>query len=252
MNAKNPIQEFEQEREQRISRLGNETQFKEQSRAWVEESMRQQYVYNFSWLGRPVIQNPVDMVGLQEIIWRVQPDLIIETGIAHGGSLIFLSSMLELNALNYGGAVGQVLGIDIDIRAHNKAAILEHPMARNITMIEGSSVDDSTIDQVRRFAKGKQKVMVCLDSNHTYDHVKQELQAYANLVSVGSYCIVFDTFVDDVPKDVFPDRPWGPDNNPKTAVREFVARHPQFVIDEAVHTKLMLSSAPHGFLKRIA
>jgi cephalosporin hydroxylase len=248
----NPIQVFEQEREQRIATLANDAEFKEQSRAWVEQSMRKQYVYNFSWLGRPIIQNPVDMVGLQEIIFKVQPDLIIETGIAHGGSLIFLSSMLELNALCHGGSVGQVLGIDIDIRAHNKAAILAHPLSRNITMFEGSSIDAAMIDQVHRFAAGKKKVLVCLDSNHTYEHVKQELQAYASLVSQDSYCIVFDTFVDDVPKDVFPDRPWGPDNNPKTAVREFVSTHPQFVIDESIHSKLMLSSAPHGFLKRIA
>ena len=248
----NPIQIFEQEREQRIAMLANDVEFKEQSRAWVEQSMRKQYVYNFSWMGRPIIQNPVDMVGLQEIIFNVQPDLIIETGIAHGGSLIFLSSMLELNAIVNSKPAGKVLGIDIDIRAHNKEAILAHPLSRNITMFEGSSTTPEMIGRVCEFAKGAQKVLLCLDSNHTYDHVTQELNAYAPLVTKDSYCIVFDTFVDDVPKNVFPDRPWGPGDNPKTAVREYVKHHPEFVIDETVHSKLMLSSAPHGFLKRIS
>lgn len=247
----NPIEQFEQERQHRIAALAADQEFKEQSRAWVETSMRKQYVYNFSWLGRPVIQNPVDLVGMQEIIWQVQPDLIIETGIAHGGSLIFLSSMLELNALAGGKPVGKVLGIDIDIRAHNREAILAHPMAKNITMFEGSSISEEMIQRVRQFAAGAGKVLVCLDSNHTYEHVKQELEAYAGLVSPGSYCVVFDTFVDDVPKDVFPDRPWGPGNNPKTAVREYVATHSEFEIDESIHSKLLLSSAPHGFLKRL-
>jgi cephalosporin hydroxylase len=247
----NPIQEFEYQREQRIANLARDTSFREQSHAWVEESMRKQYVYNFSWLGRPIIQNPVDMVALQEIIWKVQPDLIIETGIAHGGSLIFLASMLELNALCHGNTAGQILGIDIDIRAHNKKAILEHPLARHIMMLEGSSIDASMIAQVHQYAAGKKKILLCLDSNHTHEHVMQELQAYANLVSVGSYCIVFDTLIDDMPKDVFPNRPWGPGNNPKTAVKEFIAKHSQFVIDESIHSKLLLSSAPFGFLKRI-
>ena len=248
----NPIEQFEHEREQRIAGLAQDAGFIERSRAWVEESMRKQYVYNFSWMGRPIIQNPVDMVAMQELIWAVQPDLIIETGIAHGGSLIFMASMLELVALSNQTQPGKVLGIDIDIRTHNKDAILKHPMARNITMFEGSSVDAAMIARVREFAKGAGKVMVCLDSNHTYDHVKQELEAYADLVTPGSYCVVFDTFVDDVPKDVFPDRPWGPGNNPKTAVREYVGQHSEFVIDDSIHSKLLLSSAPHGFLKRVA
>ena len=247
-----PIEKFEFEREERIKLLSNDEIFIEQSRAWVEASMRKQYVYNFSWLGRPIIQNPVDMIGLQEIIWKVQPDLIIETGIAHGGSFIFLASMLELNALCNGEEGAQVLGIDIDIRAHNKEAILAHPLSHRITMFEGSSVDTNLVEKVKQFAAGKRKVLVCLDSNHTHEHVIKELNAYADLVSVGSYCIVFDTFVDDVPKDVFENRPWGPGDNPKTAVREFVEGNPHFVIDHAIHNKLMLSSAPHGFLRRIS
>lgn len=246
------VKKFEAEKIARIEAFGKDTGFQHRSREWLEESMRKSYVYNFSWLGRPIIQNPIDIMAMQEIIWEVKPDLIIETGIAHGGSLIFSASMLVLNAACGGPADAQVLGIDIDIRPHNRKAIEEHPMSRRITMIEGSSIAPEIIAQVKDKAKGKKRILICMDSNHTHDHVLAELEAYAPLTSVGSYCVVFDTFVEDVPADVFQDRPWHPGNSPKTAVWEYLKTHPEFQIDKSIHQKLLITVAPDGYLKRIS
>jgi cephalosporin hydroxylase len=247
----NTLEQFNMEKSARIDALGKDVEFREQSRQWLEKSMRKHYVYNFSWLGRPIIQNPIDIVAMQELIWTLQPDLIIETGIAHGGSLIFSASMLELNAACDGPQGAEVLGVDIDIRAHNRVAIEAHPMSKRISMIQGSSIAPEIIEQVKAKAAGKQRVLVCLDSNHTHEHVLAELEAYALLTSVGSYCVVFDTFVEDIPADVFPDRPWGPGNNPKTAVREYLKTHSEFEIDKRIDHKLLISVAPEGYLKRI-
>jgi cephalosporin hydroxylase len=247
----NPIQQFEAERAAHRT-TGQDHAFQAQSRDWLEQSMRKQYVYNFSWLGRPIIQNPIDILAVQELMWTVQPDLVIETGIAHGGSIIFSASMLELIAACGGNPDARVLGIDIDIREHNKQAILEHPMSKRITMLQGSSVAPEIVAQVRAAAKDKQKVIVFLDSNHTHEHVLAELEAYAPLVSKDSYCVVFDTFVEDVPADVFDSRPWQPGNSPKTAVHQYLQTHPEFEIDKAMQHKLQITVAPDGFLKRIA
>jgi cephalosporin hydroxylase len=221
------------------------------------------YSYQFDWMGRPIIQYPQDIVVMQELIWSVKPDLIIETGIAHGGSLIFSASMLALLDMAEAIEAGQisldlhasqrkVIGIDIDIRAHNLAAIDAHPMSSRIEMIQGSSIAPETIDQVKLAASGYRRIMVCLDSNHTHDHALAELVAYAPLTSVGSYCVVFDTVVEDMPTEMFPDRPWGPGNNPKTAVWEYLKSHPEFVVDKALDDKLQISVAPEGFLKRVS
>jgi cephalosporin hydroxylase len=186
------------------------------------------------------------MIAMQEIIWELKPDLIIETGIAHGGSLIYYASLLELIGK------GEVLGIDIDIRAHNKAEIEKHPMYKRIQMIEGSAISEETINAVRKVAEGKEKILVCLDSNHTHEHVLNELKLYAPLVSVGSYIVVFDTIVEDLPANYFKEkRPWGIGNNPKTAVWDFLKSNDDFVIDKAVDNKLLISVAPEGYLKRI-
>jgi len=247
----NPTQQFEQAKKARIHALGQDTAFAKRSRQWLEESMRKGYVYNFSWLGRPIIQTPNDIVAMQEVIWKVQPDLIIETGIAHGGSLILSASMLVLNEECGGPAGARVLGVDIDIRQHNREAIEAHPLSSRIDMIQGSSVLPAVVAQVAAKAVGKKKIMVCLDSNHTHEHVLKELNAYAAMVSVGSYCIVFDTFVEDMPEDVFPDRPWTPGNNPKTAVWAYLDKHPEFQIDHEIDNKLLISVAPDGYLKRV-
>ncbi len=255
------VAEFEIEKSIKISSYSNDEAWKSISAQWLQRAFEQRYMYNFSSLGRPIIQTPIDMVAMQEIIWQVKPDLIIETGIAHGGSLIFSASILALldmcEAIESGSTINpkisgrKVLGVDIDIRSHNRAAIEAHPMASRIQMIQGSSIASETIDQVKEIAKDYKRILVCLDSNHTHDHVLSELQAYASLASIGSYCVVFDTIVEDMPSDLFPDRPWAPGNNPKTAVWEYLRSHPEFEIDQTIQNKLLITVAPDGYLKRI-
>ena len=257
----NPIEKFENEKAQRLASFGADQAFKALSRNWLETSMRKMYVYNFSWMGRPIIQYPQDMVAIQELVWAIKPDLIIETGIAHGGSLMLSASMLALldmcEAIDAGCTVDpkiskrKVIGIDIDIREHNRKQIEAHPMSSRIQMIGGSSIAAETIAQVKQAALGYQKVLVCLDSMHTDDHVFAELSAYARLTSVGSYCVVYDTFVEDMPPHFFADRPWDVGNNPKTAVHRWLKENPEFEVDESLENKLMVTVAPEGFLRRI-
>lgn len=241
---------FKEETNERIEAIGQNKELKESACNFLKASIIPKYSYNFTWLGRPIIQYPQDMIAMQEIIWEVKPDLIIETGIAHGGSLIFYAAMLELVAV-CSGIEGEVLGIDIDIRPHNRKAIEEHPMYNRISMIEGSSIAPEVVAQVVEMAKDKKRVLVCLDSNHTHQHVLEELKAYALLTTVGSYCVVFDTIIEDVPKELVGDRPWGPGNNPKTAVQEYLKTHVEFEIDKHLENKLLISVAPDGYLKRL-
>jgi cephalosporin hydroxylase len=230
--------------EENAARMAVDEDLKARARDLFLRSCEYKYSYNFTWLGRPIIQYPQDILAMQEIIWRVQPDLIVETGIAHGGSLIFHASLLELL-----GGDGLVLGIDIDIRDHNRAAIESHPLARRVRMIEGSSIDPEVVRQVTEFARDRKRVLVSLDSNHTHQHVLAELHAYEPLVTKGSYLVVFDTVVEDMPKSFFPDRPWGPGDNPKTAVCEFLRGTDRFEVDQELENKLLLSVAPGGYLK---
>jgi cephalosporin hydroxylase len=228
---------------------------------FMNYSIENKYSYYFSSLGRPIIQYPQDMIAMQEIIWSVKPDLIIETGIAHGGSLIMSASMLAL--LDYGDAVEngrmidpakpmrKVLGIDIDIRAHNREAINAHHMKNYIEMIEGSSIDPAIIKQVQRYAANFSRILICLDSNHTHDHVLAELEAYASLTTIGSYCVVFDTIIEDMPPGFFSDRLWDKGNNPKTAVWKYLENHSEFEIDHSIQHKLLITVAPDGYLKRV-
>ncbi len=255
-----PQQQFSTERESRLLDYAQDDAFKTLSRQWLQMSMDKKYVYNYDWLGRPIIQYPQDMVAIQELVWTVRPDLIIETGIAHGGSLILSASMLAMldmcDAIESGATINprqskrKVIGIDIDIRPHNREAIEAHPMGSRIEMIQGSSIAQETIEEVRASALGYKTVMVFLDSMHTHDHVLGELSAYATLVSPGSYCVVFDTFVEDMPPQFFADRPWDVGNNPKTATREWLATHPDFSVDQYMESRLMVTVAPDGFLKR--
>lgn len=241
---------FEKEVQERIAANGRNAPLRDAARAFMRESTQPKYSYNFSWLGRPIIQYPQDIVAMQELIWAVQPDLIVETGIAHGGSLILWASLLELNAACGGPRDAHVIGVDIDIRAHNRAAIEAHPMFRRISMLEGSSVDEALVARVRDAAAGRERVLVCLDSNHTRAHVLAELEAYAPLTSVGSYCVVFDTVIEELPAGMYPDRPWGPGDNPKTAVDEYLRSHPEFEVDHQMDDKLLVSVAPGGYLRR--
>jgi cephalosporin hydroxylase len=243
--------EFEREVAGRIAANGADQPLQAAAHGFMTASIAARYSYNFSWLGRPIIQYPQDIVAMQELIWSLQPDLIVETGIAHGGSLVFSASMLELNAACGGPADARVVGVDIDIRAHNRAAIEAHPMMRRITMIEGSSVAPQVVATIRGHAVGKKTVLVCLDSNHTHDHVLAELEAYAPMTTVGSYCVVFDTVVEDLPKALSGDRPWGPGDNPKTAARQFLAAHPEFEVDLRFDRQLLIGVAPEGYLKRV-
>lgn len=243
------------------------------TKSWFLSSIKHRYSYNFSWLSRPIIQYPQDIVAVQELIWSVKPDLIIETGIAHGGSLILSASMLAMidycDAVEAGEVLDpkatkrRVLGLDIDIRAHNRVAIEQHPMAHRIDMLQGSSISPDIIRQVHEIASNHERIMVFLDSNHTHEHVLAELEAYAPLTSAGSYCVVFDTVVEDLPKEMYPDRPWGPGDNPKTAVWEYLRRLKEegrqgvdggalsFEVDKALDDKLQISVAPDGYLRRV-
>jgi len=251
---------FAAERAMAIAASVDDVAFGTLSRDWLQQSMARRYVYNFDWLGRPIIQYPQDMVAVQELIWQVRPDVVVETGIAHGGSLVLSASVLAM--LDYGDAVAdgtvldpaqpkrRVVGVDIDIRSHNRAAIEAHAMASRITMIEGSSVDPDTVAAVRIAVGDACKVLVFLDSMHTHDHVMAELDAYAALVSPGSYCVVFDTFVEDMPPAFFADRPWDVGNNPMTAVNAWLPAHPDFTVDKAWDHKLMVTVARNGFLRR--
>lgn len=241
-----PVKQFVEEREIRIKGNADNQTLIAAAKQFNNASNSAQYSYNFSWMGRPIIQYPQDMIAMQEIIWDIKPDLIIETGIAHGGSLIYYASLLELIGN------GEVLGIDIDIREHNRKEIENHKMFKRIKMISGSSIDETTIEEVKKYAESKKKILVSLDSNHTHDHVLKELELYSPLVSPGSYIVVFDTIVEDLPEGYFSQsRPWGIGNNPKTAVHEFLKSNKNFMIDEMIDNKLLISVAPSGYLKRI-
>jgi len=212
---------------------------------FMQESILPKYCYNFTWMGRPIIQYPQDIIAMQEIVWKLKPDLIIETGIAHGGSIIFYASLLEMIGK------GEVVGIDIDIRKHNREAIEAHSMFNRITMIEDSSISTTTVKKIAKIAKNKKSILVCLDSNHTHDHVLKELELYSPFVTMDSYLVVFDTIVEDLPDNFYPDRPWGKGNNPKTAVAEFLKNNRSFEVDTEIQNKLLITAAPDGYLKRV-
>jgi cephalosporin hydroxylase len=241
----NEVTKFFAEVATNIAGLKADAHMQKLSRQWMQDSCRHKYTYNFTWLGRPIIQYPQDIIAMQELIWKVKPQLVIETGVAHGGSLVFYASMLEL----LGG--GEVLGIDIDIRAHNRREIENHPLAKRIKLLQGSSIAAEVVAEARRVAQGKQRVMVVLDSNHTHDHVLNELRLYSPFVTRESYLVVCDTGVEDLPANFFPDRPWGPGNNPKTAVHAFLRECDRFEIDRELEGKLLITVAPDGYLKCI-
>ncbi|MCC0022606.1 MAG: cephalosporin hydroxylase family protein [Hyphomicrobiaceae bacterium] len=256
-----------------VASYADDAEWMQASARWRDLAFAKRYMYNFSWLGRPIIQLPADMVAFQELVWSIRPDLIIETGIAHGGSIVLSASMLAMLDVADSVASGRaytpsqsrrrVLGIDIDIRSHNRKAIEEHPFAYLIDAFEGSSIDPGMISRVQTYAADFKTILVCLDSNHTTEHVLAELTAYAPLTSTGSYCLVFDTVVDDLPEGLFPNRPWNKLDNPKVAVRQFLdtcrkgeildagGAACRFEVDETTEAKLLLSSAPNGYLRRV-
>jgi cephalosporin hydroxylase len=240
-----PIQQFKEERAKDIKAMGADTELRKKSVDWMIRADKYKYTYNYSWMGRPIIKFPNDILVMQEIIWDIKPDFIVETGIAHGGSIIFSASMLELI-----GTKVQVIAVDIDIREHNRKEIEKHPMMKRITMIEGSSIDPVIVDSIREKVKGK-KVLVALDSLHTHDHVLRELQMYWDMVSVGSYIVCPDTFIEFFPKGYYSNRPWDVGDNPMTAVKAFLKENDRFVIDKDIDNKLMITEGFDGYLKRI-
>ena len=268
-----PAEDFRRRVAENIHSAGKDRAFRDLSNTWKQTAIRHGYFQNFTWLGRPVIQSPQDLCAIQELIWACRPELVIETGIARGGSLVMSASMLVL--LDYCDAVEagdvldpnagrrKVLGIDIEIRAHNRAAIDAHPLRNRIHLIEGSSIARDTIDKVAAYAKDCERVMVFLDSDHTHDHVLEELELYAPYVSKGSYCVVWDTGIEDLPEEMCADRPWGKGNNPKTAVWEYMKRLKsegrkardgtslRLEYDHTIEHKLMITASPDGFLKRV-
>jgi cephalosporin hydroxylase len=241
----NPINTFFDERRAQIAAMGEDEELRKQSIDWMVRADRYKYTYNFTWMGRPIIKFPSDIVAQQEILWKIRPDLVIETGIAHGGSIIFTASMLELIGS------GEVIGIDIDIRKHNREEIEKHPMFKRITMIEGGSVDPDVFASVKAAAADKKTVMVVLDSNHTHEHVYNELCLYADLVTVGSYLILPDTFIEFFPKGYYSDRPWDVGNNPYTAMKQFLSERDDFKIDPEPCNKSMITEAIDGYLVRV-
>ena len=253
---------FKIERREEVLEQGADDSLKEITRSWISKTAEYNYSYHFDWLGRPIIQHPQDIVGLQQILWNVQPDLVIETGIARGGSLIFFASILELISFCGGNKNSMVLGVDIDIREHNRREIIAHPMSKRIEMIQGSSVEEKTYLSVVDYASKYKKILVCLDSNHTHTHVLQELKLYAPFVSKGSYCVVFDTIIEDIPVDGNRERPWGKSNNPKTAVIRFLEMLDEggitaangevlrMKIDKSIEDQLLITLAPSGYLIR--
>jgi cephalosporin hydroxylase len=244
----NPIEQFKEERKQDMQQMHQDQELKNKSIDWMLHADKYKYIYNFNWMGRPIIKFPQDIIALQEVIWQVKPDLIIETGIAHGGSIIFSASMLELL-----GNDGKVIAVDIDIRKHNRDEIEKHPMMKRITMLEGSSVSSEIVQQITDYAKRFKKVMVCLDSNHTHQHVLDELRLYAPLVSLDSYIILPDTLIEFFPKGYYShNRPWDVGDNPYTAMETFLKENDEFVKDESITDKLLITEAfGGGFLKRI-
>ncbi len=257
----NAVEAFRLQRESEIAAQGEDAELKALSRKWFDTSCRHNYCYHFSWLGRPIIQYPQDIVEIQETLWRVKPDLVIECGIAHGGSLILTASILAMIDYCEAAETGvtldpkkkgsKVLGIDIDIRKHNRSAIETHPLRHKIEMIQGSSIDPDLVARVREIASGFKNVMVVLDSHHSHSHVLAELEAYADLTTIDSFCIVLDTAIEDMPPKMHDDRPWGPGDSPKTAVWKFLEDNTDFEIQHEIDNKLLLSAGPQGFLKRI-
>lgn len=240
-----PVGDFKEERRLAIEAMARDEELKRKSIDWMVHADKYKYSYNFTWMGRPIIKLPQDIVAMQEVIWSTKPDLIIETGIAHGGSIIFSASMLELIGK------GEVMAVDIDIRKHNRVLIEVHPMFKRITMIEGSSVEQAIFDKVAIAAKGKKKVMVVLDSLHTHEHVLKELRLYSKLVTPGCHLILPDTFIEFFPKGYFSNRPWDLGNNTMTALKEFLHDNKEFAIDRSINDKLVISEGIDGYLKRV-
>jgi cephalosporin hydroxylase len=243
----NKINKFFKERVLDIKKMNSDKSFRELTMKWIKKSIKYKYVYNFTWMGIPIIKYPNDMIVMQEIFWEVKPDLVIETGIAHGGSIIYSASLLKMMGIKQ----FKVIGIDIDIRKHNLKEINKNPMRKYIKMFEGSSVDEKITKKIFTYAKKFKKILIILDSNHTHDHVSRELEIYSKLVSKGSYIILPDTYIGYLPNNTFPNRPWTKNDNPMTALQAFLKKNKNFKIDKYKSSKSMITEAMNGFVKKL-
>jgi len=240
------LRKFKKNVDKNIKSMSRDKELKRKSISWMLHADKYKYTYNYRWMGIPIIKFPNDIVVLQEIIWKVKPDVIIETGIAHGGSIIFSATMMDLIGNN-----GLVIGIDVDIRKHNRLEIEKSKFYNRIKMIEGSSTSNKIVNKIKKYIKPKHKVMVFLDSNHTYSHVKNEIEIYSKLVTKNSYLVVEDTFTEYFPKNYFSNRPWDVGNNPIIAIKEFLKKNKNYKIDKNINDKLSITETFDGYLKRI-
>jgi cephalosporin hydroxylase len=249
--------DFAKMRRDQIKQMGEDEPLRKLTHQWFQRATEHGYSYHFEALGAPIIQFPQDIVAVNEIIWSVRPDVIIETGIARGGSVVNSASqlaLLDLSECQLGTPFvprRKVIAIDVDIREFNKEALEKHFLTPWFELIEGSSTSCNVVQEVTSRIPNDSAVLVLLDSNHTHDHVVAELRAYAPFVTPGSYCVVFDTVIQQMPQGYFHDRPWDVGNNPATAVHEFLMGCHDFVVDQAISDKLLVSAAPGGYLKRL-
>jgi cephalosporin hydroxylase len=235
--------EFSAMRKVSLLKRSKDSEFKETSATWLGKSVNHKYSYQFDWMGVPIIQYPEDLIGFQEVVWATKPDVIVECGVARGGSLLFWCSMIELTS-----KAPKVIGVDIAIHEHTRRAISESKYSDDIILLEGDSSREETLTQVLGKIGPSERVMVVLDSNHTEEHVLKELELYANLVSEGCYLLVLDTVIEFLDRDA--DRPWGPGESPWTATQNFMAVRDEFENDKELESKLTFSAAPNGFWRR--
>jgi cephalosporin hydroxylase len=237
--------DFQEWRKKLLASQSKDIQFKDLSSNWMQLAVDNKYSYQFDWLGVPIIQMPEDLILFQDIVYQTQPDLIIETGVARGGSVVFWASIQKLC-----GITGKVLGVDIEIRQHAKNAIFDSNFKDEIHLIEGSSVEDQVVNQVKNYVSQHKKIMVVLDSNHTHEHVLSELEIYSKFVTKDCFMLVLDTVIDDL--NIDPDRSWGPGSSPKSAVKEFMSKNSEeFIHEQSYENRALLSVAPYGYWRKI-
>lgn len=237
--------DFQEWRKKLLASQSKDIQFKDSSSNWMQLAVDNKYSYQFDWLGVPIIQMPEDLILFQDIVYKTQPDLIIETGVARGGSVVFWASIQKLC-----GITGKVLGVDIEIRQHAKNAIFDSNFKDEIHLIEGSSVEDQVVNQVKNYVSQHKKIMVVLDSNHTHEHVLSELEIYSKFVTKDCFMLVLDTVIDDL--NIDPDRSWGPGSSPKSAVKEFMSKNSEeFIHEQSYENRALLSVAPYGYWRKI-
>ena len=237
--------DFQEWRKKLLASQSKDIQFKDSSSNWMQLAVDNKYSYQFDWLGVPIIQMPEDLILFQDIVYKTQPDLIIETGVARGGSVVFWASIQKLCGIN-----GKVLGVDIDIRQYARNAIINSNFKDEIYLIEGSSVEDQVVSQVKNYVLQHKKIMVVLDSNHTHEHVLSELEIYSKFVTKDCFMLVLDTVIDDL--NIDPDRSWGPGSSPKSAVKEFMLKNSaEFTREQSYEDRALLSVAPYGYWRKI-